>query len=145
MHFSTLFNVRGIPGNLTSYSAALRFARDIKIRRFKTRKKDQTARELLRSTHIAHIPQLFYFLFSKNPRTVVYPDRAHVFLLGRPAVSTELPIYPLPDVPGALRCRYDVKRRWRGSSFLEITDPKFAPGELPLDIGAFLIASYAAN
>lgn len=69
---------------------------------------------------------------------VVYPDGAHVFLLSGSAVPAELPVQPLPDVPDALRRRYDVERRRRGPALLEITDPKFAPRELPLDVGAFL-------
>lgn len=64
-----------------------------------------------------------------------------MFLLGCPAVSTELPIYPLYDVPDALRGRYDVKRRWNGTTLFEIADPKFASRELPLGVGAFLITS----
>lgn len=79
--------------------------------------------------------------YSKTLQTILYPNRAHVFLLGRPAVSTKLPIYPLRDVPGALRGRYDVKRRRDGSTLLEIADPEFAPRKFPLDVGAFLITS----
>lgn len=89
-----------------------------------------------------------YSNYSKILQTILYPNRAHVFLLGRPAVSTTLSIYPLYDVPGALRGRYYVKRRWDGSTFLEIADPKFAPREFPLDVGALLITStlnYSAN
>lgn len=79
--------------------------------------------------------------YSKTLQTTLYPNRAHVFLLGRPAVSTALPIYPLHDVPGALRGRYDVERRRDGSTLFEIADPEFAPREFPLDVGAFLITS----
>lgn len=64
-----------------------------------------------------------------------------MLLLGSPAVSTELPVYPLPDVPDALRGRYDVKRRWHRPTFLEIADPKFAPREFPLDISALLMGN----
>lgn len=73
--------------------------------------------------------------------TVSYPDRPHVFLLSSPAVSTELSIQPLADVPGALRGRYDVERRRHGPALLKITDPKFAPREFPLDVGALLIGN----
>lgn len=71
----------------------------------------------------------------------IYPNRAHVFLLGRPAVSATLPIYPLHDVPGALRGRYNVKRRRDRSTLLEIADPEFASREFPLDVSTFLITS----
>lgn len=91
----------------------------------------------------------YYSNYSETTlRTIFYPNRAHVFLLGRPAMSAALPIYPLHDVPGALRGRYNVKWRRDGSTLLEIADPEFAPREFPLDIGAFLITStpnYLAN
>lgn len=76
---------------------------------------------------------------------VAYPDRPHMLLLGGPAVSTDLPVQPLSDVPDALRGRNDVKGRRHGPALLEIADPKFTPGELPFDIGAFLIGNHRVN
>ena len=62
-----------------------------------------------------------------------------MLLLGSPAVAAQLPVQPLAHVPNALRGRYDVERRWNRATFLEIADPQLAHGELPFDVGTFLI------
>lgn len=62
-----------------------------------------------------------------------------MLLLGSSAMATQLAIQPLAHIPNALRSRDDVKRWWSRATLLEIADPEFAPGELPFDIGTFLI------
>lgn len=151
MHFSISSNILS-ELNLSQRSIDILFhsvlciSKEIKDSDSKiTYKKIESLEKFIAKTRECHS---CYSNYSKILQTILYPNRAHVFLLGRPAVSTTLPIYPLYDVPGALRGRYYVKRRWDGTTFLEIADPEFAPREFPLDIGAFLITStlnYPAN
>lgn len=61
-----------------------------------------------------------------------------MLFLGRSAVSAQFPVQPLAHVPDALRGGDDVERGWDRATLLEVADPKLAPGELPLDVGAFL-------
>lgn len=61
-----------------------------------------------------------------------------MLLLRRSAVPAQFPIQPLTHVPHALRGGDDVERGWDRATLLEVADPKLAPGELPLDVGAFL-------
>lgn len=71
-------------------------------------------------------------------RIVTHSNRLHVFLLDGLGVTAEFPLDPLEDVEDGLGRRNDVERRRTRPALLEVADPQFGPGELPLHVGSFL-------
>lgn len=68
-----------------------------------------------------------------------------MLLPGSLLVTAELPVYPLEHVPDTLRGWNNVERGRDRTTLLEVADPKLASGELPLDVGTFLIGIRREN